>query len=73
MPGGWQPSQDTQQHIDAAVRQIVMTGFDRATALLEEKRDVLERCARELLKRETLDEQALRKLTQNGSGVSEKE
>ena len=73
MPGGWQPSQDTQQHIDAAVRQIVMTGFDRATALLEEKRDVLERCARELLKRETLDEQALRTLTQNGLGVSEKE
>jgi cell division protease FtsH len=73
MPGGWQPSQDTQQHIDAAVRQIVMTGFDRATALLEEKRDVLERCARELLKRETLDEQALRTLTQSGLGVSEKE
>ena len=73
MPSGWQPSQDTQQHIDAAVRQIVMTGFDRATALLEEKRDVLERCARELLKRETLDEQALRTLTLNGLGVSEKE
>ena len=73
VPGGWQPSQDTQQRIDAAVRQIVMTGFDRATALLEEKRDVLERCARELLKRETLDEQALRTLTQNGLGVSEKE
>ena len=73
MPGGWQPSQDTQQHIDAAVRQIVMTGFDRATALLEEKRDVLERCARELLKRETLDEQALRTLILNGLGVSKKE
>ena len=73
MPSGWQPSQDTQQHIDAAVRQIVMTGFDRATALLEEKRDVLERCARELLKRETLDEKALRTLTQNGVGVSKKE
>ena len=73
VPGGWQPSQDTQQHIDAAVRQIVMTGFDRATALLEEKRDVLERCARELLRRETLDEKALRTLTQNGVGVSKKE
>jgi ATP-dependent Zn protease len=41
--------------------------------LLEEKRDVLERCARELLKRETLDEQALRALTRQGPGVSEKE
>jgi len=71
--GGWQPSQDTQQHIDGAVRQIVMTGFDRATALLEEKRDLLERCARELLKRETLDEQALRALTRQGPGVSNKE
>ncbi|WP_439114357.1 ATP-dependent zinc metalloprotease FtsH [Hydrogenophaga sp.] len=73
LPGGWQPSQNTQQHIDAAVRQIVMTGFDRATALLEEKRDLLERCARELLKRETLDEQALRALTRQGPGDSDKE
>ena len=73
LPGGWQPSQNTQQHIDAAVRQIVMTGFDRATVLLEEKRDLLERCARELLKRETLDEQALRALTRQGPGDSDKE
>jgi ATP-dependent Zn protease len=73
LPSGWQPSQDTQQHIDAAVRQIVMTGFDRATTLLEEKRDLLERCARELLERETLDEQALRALTRQAPDISEKE
>ena len=60
--GGWQPSQDTQQRIDAAVRQTVMAGFERATALLVEKRELLERCARELLVHETLDEEALRTL-----------
>lgn len=50
-----------------------MTVFDRATALLKEKRDLLERCARELLERETLDEQAMRALTRQAPGVSEKE
>lgn len=62
--GGWRPSQDTQQRIDAAVRQTVMDAFERATALLLEKRELLERCARELLVHETLDEEALRRLIQ---------
>ncbi len=60
--GGWQPSPDTQQHIDAAVRSIVMGAFDRSTALLDANRELLERCARELLVHETLDEEALRRL-----------
>lgn len=41
--------------------------------MLEEKRDLLERCARELLERETLDEQALRALTRQAPDISEKE
>ncbi len=61
-PGGWRPSPDTQQQIDAAVKTIVMDAFDRATALLMGRRELLERCARELLKYETLDEAALRAL-----------
>ncbi|WP_119287673.1 ATP-dependent zinc metalloprotease FtsH [Azohydromonas sediminis] len=61
--GGCQPSPATQQRIDEAVRAIVMGAFERATAILREHRDVLERCARELLARETLDEAALRALT----------
>jgi len=55
-------SPDTQQRIDASVRGIVMGAFDRSTQLLTSRRDLLERCARELLARETLDEAALRAL-----------
>jgi cell division protease FtsH len=52
-------SPDTQQRIDEAVRTIVMSAFDRASAILAQYRDTLERCARELLAQETLDETAL--------------
>jgi cell division protease FtsH len=62
-PGGWQPSQDTQRQIDAAVRSIVMAAFEHSTSILEGRRELLERCARELLTKETLDEGALRALT----------
>lgn len=40
-----------------------MGAFGRATAVLEQHRDALERCARELLAKETLDEPALKALT----------
>ncbi|MFZ5654202.1 MAG: ATP-dependent zinc metalloprotease FtsH [Pseudomonadota bacterium] len=56
-------SEATQRCIDDAVRNIVMTGFARATAVLEANRDILERAAAELLARETLDEARLRELT----------
>jgi cell division protease FtsH len=61
--GGCPVSPDTQQRIDAAVRAIVMQAFARTTQTLQRHRDVLERAARELLKRETLDEAALAALT----------
>jgi cell division protease FtsH len=62
-PGGSPPSQATQQRIDEAVRAIVMGAFERTSAILREHRDLLEASARELLARETLDEEALRALT----------
>ncbi len=61
--GGCQMSAATAQAIDQAVRGIVQTQFERALDLLERNRDVLERCARELLARETLEEEALKELT----------
>jgi cell division protease FtsH len=61
--GGCPRSPETQQHIDAAVRAIVMDAFERTTALLQQHRALLDRGARELLARETLDEAALRTLT----------
>ncbi len=62
-PGGCQISEATQRRIDAAVRELVMAGFARATAVLSANRAVLERAAAELQRQETLDEAALRKLT----------
>ncbi|MCZ2291037.1 MAG: ATP-dependent zinc metalloprotease FtsH [Burkholderiales bacterium] len=61
--GGCPRSPQTQQHIDNTVRGIVMDCFERTTALLARNRAVLDRTARELLARETLDETALRTLT----------
>jgi cell division protease FtsH len=56
-------SEDTRRRVDRAVRDIVMSAFDRALALLAANRPILERAARELLARETLDEEALERLT----------
>jgi cell division protease FtsH len=61
--GGCRVAESTQARIDAAIRAIVMGVFERATAILEANREVLERCAQELLRRETLDEQDIRHLT----------
>lgn len=63
VPGGSTLSEDTRKRIDNAIRGIVMAGFDRATAILGANRAVLDRSARALLERETLDETAIRNLT----------
>jgi cell division protease FtsH len=52
----------TAATIDNEVRSIVQTAMDRALAILHEKRDVLERSARKLLEKETLDEKDLSEL-----------
>lgn len=52
-------SEETAREIDCAVRDLVVGAFDRALALLEGHRDVLETSARELLAHETLDEPEL--------------
>lgn len=62
--GGCRVAESTQARIDQAIRDIVMGVFDRAYGLLDRNREVLERCARELLARETLDENDIRQLTQ---------
>jgi cell division protease FtsH len=62
LPQGSPVSEDTQRRIDDAIRRIVMGGFDHATAILRANRHVLERGARALLEKETLDEAAIRAL-----------
>jgi cell division protease FtsH len=62
--GGCRVAESTQARIDQAIRDIVMGVFERAYRILDANRAVLERCARELLARETLDEKDIRALTQ---------
>jgi cell division protease FtsH len=48
--------------IDDEVRQLVQSSMNRAVGILTEKRDILERSARRLLEKETLDERDLAEL-----------
>jgi cell division protease FtsH len=52
-------AEETAAAIDQEVRGIVQSAMDRALAILRDKRDVLERSARKLLEKETLDENDL--------------
>jgi len=61
--GGCTTGPETQGRIDEAIRKLVMDAFARTYEILVANREVLERCARELLARETLDEAAIRDLT----------
>lgn len=63
--GGCRVSETTQSRIDEAIRRIVQGAFERAYDILQRHRPVLERTARELLARETLEEAALRELTRD--------
>ncbi|HEX8665223.1 MAG TPA: ATP-dependent zinc metalloprotease FtsH [Beijerinckiaceae bacterium] len=51
--------EDTGNAIDAEVKRIVEGALDRTVNLLRERRDVLERAARRLLEKETLEEAEL--------------
>jgi len=62
-PGGRPTSEATRQRVDDAIHRIVTAGFDRASTVLAANRAVLERSARALLERETLEEAAIRELT----------
>ncbi len=64
LPGPRQFSEATAERIDAGVREILDRTFDRALATLADNRETLDRCAAELLGRETLDEAALKQLTE---------
>ncbi|MCT8997581.1 ATP-dependent zinc metalloprotease FtsH [Chelativorans intermedius] len=56
-------SDETAAAVDEEVRRIVDDAFERTVALLEERRDLLDRTARRLLEKETLDEAELQALT----------
>ena len=54
--------EETGNEIDTEVKGIVQGALDRTVAILREKRDALERSARKLLEKETLDEHELAEL-----------
>ena len=56
-------SEATQQRLDAAIDRLLASNLQRATAILQTNRNLLTRCAQELLKLETLDTEALQALT----------
>jgi len=56
LPGARETSESTQQLVDAEVRRIVEEAEHDTVLLLERERDRLERLARALLERETLDQ-----------------
>ncbi len=62
-------SDETAAAVDEEVRRIVDETFRRTVALLEERRDLLERTARRLLEKETLDEQEMAALVGGGQGA----
>jgi cell division protease FtsH len=58
-------SEDTAREIDLAVRRIIDRASEATLAILAANRDLLERCARELLRVETFDEARLKELTRD--------
>lgn len=67
LPPKHEYSEQTAREIDCAVRELVNAAFDRATAILQAKRAMLEEGARQLLAKETLTEAELKALLQTVS------
>jgi cell division protease FtsH len=63
--------EETGNAIDSEVRAIVDRMLERTLSVLRERRDVLERAARRLLEKETLDEAELREIVGLGPRSSE--
>ena len=55
-------SDETAAAVDEEVKRIVEETFGRTVALLQERREILEKSSRLLLERETLDEEELREI-----------
>jgi cell division protease FtsH len=62
-------SEETAREIDCAVRAIVAQAFERSSAILTQRRNILEETARDLLLRETLDESDLRAIHERVTGA----
>ena len=65
MPHEREFSEETARQIDDSIRAIVKHSFITATEILKRNREVLNRCAEQLLRKETLTEPELKQLTTN--------
>ncbi|OHC11153.1 MAG: cell division protein FtsH [Pseudomonadales bacterium GWC1_66_9] len=68
LPARHEYGETTATAIDAEVQAIVERAFQRTVALLEERRELLERSARRLLEEETLDAEQLAELVGEAQG-----
>ncbi|SEJ22431.1 cell division protease FtsH [Azotobacter beijerinckii] len=66
LPARHEYGETTATAIDAEVQAIIERAFQRTVALLEERHELLERCARRLLEEETLDTEQLAELVGAG-------
>jgi len=66
LPARHEYGETTATAIDAEVQAIIERAFQRTVALLEERHELLERCARRLLEEETLDTEQLAELVGTG-------
>ncbi|MEI6154139.1 MAG: hypothetical protein WCQ90_08630, partial [Deltaproteobacteria bacterium] len=66
--GGKDYSEETAREIDNEVKKIIDESCVRVKNLLSERRDILEKVARTLLEKETIDGETLRVLIKGNSG-----
>ena len=63
--GGFSMSDKTAEQIDSAIKSIVDKIFSQTQNILKQNRELIDTCAKELLKKETLTEYQLLGLTKN--------
>ena len=66
--GGKDYSEETAREIDNEIKKIIDESYVRVKNLLSERRDILEKVARTLLEKETIDGETLRVLIKGNSG-----
>jgi cell division protease FtsH len=69
--GGKDYSEETAREIDTEVKKIIDESYEKVKKLLSEKRDLLEKVARTLLEKETIDGETLRVLIKGNNGEDE--
>jgi cell division protease FtsH len=69
--GKYQTSNRTAEQIDNAVKKIVDTIFEQTYDILEKNKELMDKCAQTLLKKETLNEAEILELTEGMYRVTE--